>query len=307
MNTTTPYLNKAIASARGPKQQISTEEIEEKFRRLGEIETSLLPIEAVSREQLKNRRQELQKEIKKIAAQNATETEIARLPYPIIDKSVFGLRNAKGFPCLAPFSLNDSNCIISSLGRHTMPASVAALYEDVKSRLGRHSTPKEYAVIGLVLLSFFLLIEKILIGGILAENLALGSRIFLIAISILAAGGIASIPTIILLAITGGFFGVLKRGGSVEYLISAKFEGVIPASVRTIIRKAVDSKNFQEVFILAEVPEWKITTRPAPRPIAHGDPLVVGYDGKHMRLIHAFDTTSFEQYIAEEFVVKSDS
>ncbi len=84
--------------------------------------------------------------------------------------------------------------------------------------------------------------------------------------------------------------------------ISVRFAGVIPPATREKIRKSLPV--FDQVFILAEAPDWKATQRrrrvkPVPMPI--GDPLVVGYKAGQLFLIDTFDTTPVENYIAQEF------
>ena len=83
---------------------------------------------------------------------------------------------------------------------------------------------------------------------------------------------------------------------------------MLPKRVREKI-KAV-RKDFDEVFILAESPKMKIHSAIEPAPIiAPGDPLVIGWKkgiAPHgtFFLIDKFDTTSVEQYVADEFSVK---
>ena len=86
-------------------------------------------------------------------------------------------------------------------------------------------------------------------------------------------------------------------------LLSAEFSGVVPLEAKQKIAEA--RKKFKDIFILAEVKDWKIeerkatTVKPKPAPIVQGDPLVVGWDGKGFWLITSFDTTSLERYIEQ--------
>jgi len=88
-------------------------------------------------------------------------------------------------------------------------------------------------------------------------------------------------------------------GASVKVSISTKFTGAIPDEVREKIRAAESSGEFDEVMLIAEVPEWKIDQTVVLVP--KGDPLVVGKKGELLWLIDAFDTTPIEEYVAKEF------
>jgi len=91
-------------------------------------------------------------------------------------------------------------------------------------------------------------------------------------------------------------------------LLSAEFSGVVPLETKQSIAEA--RKKFKNIFILAEVKDWKIeerkatTVKPKPAPIVKGDPLVVGWDGKGFWLITSFNTTSLERYIEQVHCAK---
>lgn len=93
-------------------------------------------------------------------------------------------------------------------------------------------------------------------------------------------------------------------------LLSAEFSGVIPLEAKQKIAEA--RKKFADIFILAEVKDWKIeerkatTVKPKPAPIVRGDPLVVGWDGKGFWLIMSFDTTSLERYVEQVHCAKQE-
>jgi len=93
-------------------------------------------------------------------------------------------------------------------------------------------------------------------------------------------------------------------------LLSAEFSGVIPLEAKQKI--AETREKFKDIFILAEVKDWKIeerkatTVKPRPAPIVQGDPLVVGWDGKGFWLITSFDTTSLERYIEQVHCAKQE-
>lgn len=80
------------------------------------------------------------------------------------------------------------------------------------------------------------------------------------------------------------------------------FTGVIPDDVRekiTLLRAQFSDK----IYIVAEPAAVTLRVRepskkPAPPPVIRGgDPLVIGFDGAHFRLIAAFDLTPVEQYV----------
>jgi len=93
-------------------------------------------------------------------------------------------------------------------------------------------------------------------------------------------------------------------------MLSAEFSGIIPLEAKQKIAEA--RKKFKDVFILAEVKDWKIeerkatTVKPKPAPIVQGDPLVVGWDGMGFWLITSFDTTSLERYIEQVHCAKQE-
>jgi hypothetical protein len=81
---------------------------------------------------------------------------------------------------------------------------------------------------------------------------------------------------------------------SVKY--SAAFDGIIPDEARNKIIHA--EPFFDEIFIVAEVNHWDIKEM-APAKIKRVDPLVVGYDGHHYRLITAFDLSPIEKVVQD--------
>ncbi len=86
--------------------------------------------------------------------------------------------------------------------------------------------------------------------------------------------------------------GMRKAGKSIE--IAAVFGGAIPDNVRDLIQGAKDV--FEDLYIIAEVRDWKVTERNAPAlRSVKGDPILIGFDGENYRMIAAFDVTSVEQ------------
>ena len=85
-----------------------------------------------------------------------------------------------------------------------------------------------------------------------------------------------------------------------EFTASAVYEGVVPETARQAIRKAQASRLFSQIFVIAEVPEWKLLFWPDS---IEGDPIVIGWVGETEQafLITVFDPTSLEQYVREQF------
>lgn len=83
--------------------------------------------------------------------------------------------------------------------------------------------------------------------------------------------------------------------------LKTRFGGVIPEDVKLELHRAYTSGLFKEFFIVAEVEIWQWDVQVVSR---QGDPLLLGYDGFQYWLIKAFDTTTLERLMAEEFAVK---
>jgi hypothetical protein len=81
---------------------------------------------------------------------------------------------------------------------------------------------------------------------------------------------------------------------AVEY--KTEFNGLLPTEVRELAKK--EKKNFENLYILAEVQEWKRNAIARPR---KGDPLLVGWDGASFWILAAFDLTPTEEYVKREF------
>jgi len=94
-----------------------------------------------------------------------------------------------------------------------------------------------------------------------------------------------------------------KRAQEVKTTLFTRFGGLIPLEVKEEITRARASKLFHSILLVAEVEEWHIDSIVVSR---QGDPLIIGFDGYETWLIAAFDTTSAEQLIADEFAVRAD-
>ncbi|MES2314431.1 MAG: hypothetical protein V4524_00645 [Patescibacteria group bacterium] len=88
---------------------------------------------------------------------------------------------------------------------------------------------------------------------------------------------------------------------NVELKLITRFGGYIPEEVKWEMVHAWTSRLFQELFIVSEVCDWQENLVVESR---QGDPLVVGYDGYQFWLIAAFDTTTLEQAVQDEFCTK---
>lgn len=81
--------------------------------------------------------------------------------------------------------------------------------------------------------------------------------------------------------------------------IVATYTGIVPTKARVEIQKAIDSRLFNKIFVVAEAPKWdRYETY-----TAKGDPLVLGWVEKTQQLfvITIFDPTSIEQYVLDQF------
>lgn len=110
--------------------------------------------------------------------------------------------------------------------------------------------------------------------------------------------------------------------------VSFEFDGVIPPATRIAIGEAIQSKRFESIFMLVEVPEnaWVVRKDKGINPFRHLmyalqdkssafadtirdkwedvkniDPVVVGWYADKMWVIDRFDVTTLEQYVLDEF------
>ena len=93
-----------------------------------------------------------------------------------------------------------------------------------------------------------------------------------------------------------------------KLIITAEFNGILPKETREKARAAKD--HFDNLYLIVDQQHrWKSVLLPDPRPRVL-DPLLVG-ELKQSRaskyyLIHQFNLTEAEQYLASEFAIKSD-
>jgi hypothetical protein len=93
-----------------------------------------------------------------------------------------------------------------------------------------------------------------------------------------------------------------------KLVITAEFDGILPKETREKARAAKD--HFDNLYLIVDQQHrWKSVLLPDPRPRIL-DPLLVGeLKQGHARkyyLIHQFDLTEAEQYLADEFAIKPD-
>lgn len=94
-----------------------------------------------------------------------------------------------------------------------------------------------------------------------------------------------------------------RRGDrlEVEVSLSTTFSGAMPDSTRQLILAA--EKAFDNVFIVADAPEWQLQVQQVPLPVRIGDPLVIGQKGQKFWLLDKFLTTAAEDWALSEFTV----
>jgi hypothetical protein len=93
-----------------------------------------------------------------------------------------------------------------------------------------------------------------------------------------------------------------------KLVITAEFNGILPKETREKARAAKD--RFDNLYLIVDQQHrWKSIFLPDPRPRAV-DPLLIGEikQGRARKyyLIHQFDLTRAEQYLADEFATKPD-
>jgi len=92
-----------------------------------------------------------------------------------------------------------------------------------------------------------------------------------------------------------------------KLVITAEFNGILPKEVRERAREAKD--QFDNLYLIVDQQHrWKSTLLPDPRPRAL-DPLLIGEvkQGRCRKffVIHQFDLTEAEQYLADEFAISA--
>ena len=257
---------------------------------LEDIEVNLLPIEE---------RTEIEAELKRYKDMVTAHTRAIHVErigcygYQILSPDPLTWRNKEGLPLLAPFSLESNTCSLGEDGfSDEFPTSVQGFYQDVIKTL-RTSQFKKYATMGI---GITLSVSIMILIFLQPWAWSIGWPVF------------NSLGCLFMGSIVGGFVAFFFFNhiyGWETVSIGASLGGMIPSEVREKIQLAIRQQFFQEIFILAEVQKWAKTVTRVRMPvrIAIGDPLVVGYDGHIFWLIAAFDTTSLEQHIADNYAV----
>jgi len=93
-----------------------------------------------------------------------------------------------------------------------------------------------------------------------------------------------------------------------KLVLTAEFNGILPKVVREKARAA--KEQFDNLYLIVDQQHrWKSDLLPDPRPRLL-DPLLIGElkqgDGQKYYLIHQFDLTQAEQYLADEFAARPD-
>ena len=204
----------------------------------------------------------------------------------------FGWRDDQGLPALMPFSLESPKVSIRDTGKHqNLPRSVRPFYKDVSNLLAKKSDNelrlRELKTWPIVIL-ICLLIVAAAMTGYLTDTMP-------------AEMSFALVFGVCLLVYVFGIFFIYTAPdrdhmGKKHFEVQATFKGLIPDTVRQHIKQLVEAKVFDEIFILAEVPDLQITDYelPEPRSPRYGDPLVIGCKGTKFWLTNAFDTSPVE-------------
>ena len=83
--------------------------------------------------------------------------------------------------------------------------------------------------------------------------------------------------------------------------LSAVYDGTMPDDTRDKIQKLLHKGLFDNIFIIAESPEWKINIQSFTS--AKADPIVIGWSKKTQQvyIIDVYDPTDLEKYISEQW------
>lgn len=197
-------------------------------------------------------------------------------------------RDKNGMPVLAPFSPRNPECRLTQSGLSGHDAhdrtSVMPYYEDMRRKLYNHSAKIRRVGLwlsapaaGFFLSSWWLSSAT---HKMLDVSPTIAATLFFWAITLIWAGALYS---------------VWLRHPLLHYQATAHFKGLIPDKAREIILKAKGSELFKHVFIVTEIPQWKIAVEPKPVHSFDGDPLIIACDrqGRHW-LIDSFDVTTVE-------------
>jgi hypothetical protein len=110
------------------------------------------------------------------------------------------------------------------------------------------------------------------------------------------------------LAYLSGLFVLNRLLPRKKLVITAEFNGILPKEAREKARAAKD--QFDKLYLIVDQQHrWKSALLPDPSPRA-SDPLLIG-ELKRGRcrkffLVHQFDLTEAEQFLADEFASKAD-
>jgi hypothetical protein len=277
----------AAKTARAP--ELIGEPLALHAERLKQEAAQMLPLERAAKEQaaLRCAAIDAQRKLEQDARQVLAEFPDAQ----VLDPSVFGWRDKKGFPRLAPFSPKSDTVVFvgTRLFSEHFPHSLKGYYKDIAPRLRNsyQELPGDFPMyfIGSGIVGLVLSVVVWCISAFFGQDLPM--RWFFL----------SSLGSLIL--------GVLlPEPQGLSYRIEAQFSGLVPDTVRQVIRRAEQCSGFKEVFILAEVSVWKKSLEPAPVMSRHPDPLVVGFDGARYWLLAKFDVTTLEQAVSDEFASK---
>ncbi|MFA6536332.1 MAG: hypothetical protein WC250_04000 [Candidatus Paceibacterota bacterium] len=312
-------IKQALAHARVVPVTDDLAERESCLKKIQGIRSRLLPVEAeASAELAKQERVALEEVGLAKTMNNISHLGEAKL----LDPAAFAVRNKDGLPLLAPFSLGSAEATIQSEGNDVLPVCCLNYYRDVKEKLAARNGflgSLIFPIFAVALAYLFFWLSDLTVSSVLDQtfpaSILFGTVLFITAIVAEATEGrlkqgIIFGACFLLLMVLWPIAGLLILGAFSQisfrrlWVASAKFSGMIPASARAKINEAKLCGGFKEIFLLAEVPRWEVRNEPMPMPTLKGDPLTVGFDGERFWLIDAWETTTAEQYVADEFVTK---
>ncbi len=251
---------------------------------LAKCEGSLLAVEKNSKETIQKRLRSADAELKKLQLRRL----LMEQGFPILDPEPFRMRNEKGLPKLALFSVDSDICRFqfSSLGRFyypSLPRIYDGVWHDIELAMAKSVTDTVRVIKRRSRIASLSLVFVVL-AFLVAQQVQFG----------VASIGANAFGGVILLC----FWFVLhsldaiERGVDFSLVYSVKFSGLIPPEKREKIKTLMKAGG--RVSLLAEVDEWGKSIKT--------DPLILISDEERFYVAGSFDTTTLEDYIAKEFV-----
>lgn len=255
---------------------------------LAECKANLLEVEENSRKEIASRLAEVGTEL----AEVRFDCFLSESGYPILDPEPFRMRDEKGLPKLALFSVDSSTCQFycsNSYGHYFSAPPLPKSYRDVYKDVGR--------TMAATLAERFEKVKQQFRFALWGATFSMLSLWLLLS----RPGFVYNIPAIagiVLGALSFFYYGMRNLNPRFEGLTlthRVEFSGIIPKEKRQKIGMLMKrTAGPGKVFLLAEVGEWGKTIKT--------DPLVLVSDDTHFYVADSFDTTTLEGYVAREFV-----